>query len=69
MPKYTKHIDALLTQREYEVLLMLHGYAAGSLADADPMRWKFHHLTNRIFAGQPNFSRYEIPDEHKWKED
>jgi hypothetical protein len=69
MPRYKRHIDVLLTQQEYETLLMLHGYAAGSLAEGDRTRWRFIHLTNRIFGGQPSFQRYEIPEEFRWKDE
>lgn len=59
------HIDVRLTRREYEVLLMLAGYAAGSVDDE--LKWKFIHIANRLFADQPNFQQYEIPFEYKWE--
>ena len=59
-------IDVHLTQREYEVMLMMTGYVSG-MADTNEMKWKFIHLVNRLFANQPGFVQYEIPYEYRWE--
>jgi hypothetical protein len=54
-----------LTDDEYDVLLMMSGYAAGAADQAgdQPLKWVFVKLANRINKGDPNFRPYAVPEE------
>ena len=65
--KYTEKDDTItleMSRGDYNHLLLALGMAAG-LASDKPTFWKWIEFTNRLNAGNPHFTPYEIPDEFK----
>jgi hypothetical protein len=50
-----------MTHQDYNALLLALGFAAGR-ADDKPMFWRLIGLVNRLNAGNPHFTPYEIPE-------
>ena len=62
-----ERVNISLTRAEYEVLLLMCGYAvASAMQDGDEnLGYAFLALTNSINRDRPNWKQYEIPAEEK----
>jgi len=55
-----------LTRDEFEVLLLMMGYATGAAFKENPrLAHSFLELANRVNKDSPNWKPYQIPDEFK----
>jgi len=58
-----------MTINDHTQLLLLLGYAAGSISKEDgdnsPRFWRAIDLVNRLNEGNPRFTPYEIPAEFR----
>jgi hypothetical protein len=58
-------IQIQMKQGDYDLLLMMAGFAAGSASAQGNMAlfWSFIEFTNRMNQANPRFTQYEIPPE------
>ena len=70
--KYSTKADAIILEmslEDYDLLLVMLGAAAGLAHQrGDEVRfWRWIDFVNRMNAGNPNFTPYDIPDEYRAK--
>jgi hypothetical protein len=52
-----------LNEEEFDMLLILMGYAIGAALEADEkLGYSFVRLANTVCRDRPNFTPYEIPE-------
>lgn len=56
-------VTLTMSAADYELLLMCLGQAAGVASQHPGFFWRAIALANRLNAGNPEFTPYEIPEE------
>jgi len=58
-------VTLVMSEGDYENLLLALGIAAGATGGDKRMFWRWIELVNRLNAGNPQFTPYQIPVEFR----
>lgn len=63
-----EHVRLDMSREDYNLMLLITGYSLGIIKLNDPdLFWPALEFVNELNAGNPQFTPYEIPAEHRGK--